>query len=58
MSAPVLLTASQAAALLGLRPFDVLGLVESGELPAGRIGSRWVLSPSQVAPPASLLTWG
>ena len=38
---------------------------QSGELPAGRIGSRWAVAPSQVrafaervAPSASVLTWG
>ena len=62
---PLLLTASQAAALLGVRACDVLALVESGELPAGRIGQRVAVAPSQVrafaervAPSASVLTWG
>lgn len=65
MSAPLLLTATQAAHLLGVRAYDVAVLIESGELPAGMIRGRWVLAPSQVrayadriAPPASVLAWG
>lgn len=62
---PLLLTASQVAQLLGARPYEVVRLIESGELPAGKVGQRWAVAPSQVqafaervAPSVSLVAWG
>jgi hypothetical protein len=40
---PYLVSAADAARLLACRPFDVVKLCRSGELPSGRIGRRWVI---------------
>ena len=40
----IAVSAREAARLLGVRPETVLRLVRAGEIPARRLGTRWVVS--------------
>lgn len=56
--APYLVTAAEAAHLLACKPVDVLHLCRDQELPAGRIGGRYVIPPQAVRDYARRVVYG
>lgn len=44
----MMLTTAQAAAILGVSPRRVLALIESGRLPAQKVGRDWIIQESDL----------
>lgn len=42
------MTVDETAEALGLSPRTVADLVRNGEIPAARVGTRWIISPKAV----------
>lgn len=43
-----MLTATQAAALLGITPRRVRALIKAGRLPAAKFGRDWLITPTDL----------